>query len=895
VHFDQGGFQNLRKTSLRSATAAVLVVVCVLLAALCMSCGKVSPVNTFLKARTGGTALASTSTTWSFTGPVAIDAGTGAYESNNDFNTSCWNQFPLGQDVTMPRGCMQQPAIAYNGERWMLGFSNNYLQSTQTPIAVPTARFSIFASMTNILTRAFGTLGSGLGVMDAGSGVTAPVGVPTSSRYVRYATFPNKDVIAVWMHEYNSLVPREIWANIYKHSTRSWGTARLLSSGFATDTAIDIVTSTATFCRPAVATAGDNSAMITWCERDAGLSASTIYYRRYANGTWGAATKLIQDPGANDYVVPALTLTTANFGQIATTTDTNSATCAARVVATEGAYRAENRYIVPGDTFTLVHYEDAVPSLAPYVTVTAVDGVPGAGEFQIARDGSSNVQICQTMQNMLDVALATPATDLVSSTTVNPLASYGVSAALNPKCSSGSATDLATMQAAANAASEWYFTLYYNKGLTKSLFRKREFADFEHVNETGAYTCEGNVGFALTRTYWPSADAAPTNLTTHPSWAISTMVDIAGDALGNYTLVRSILAPYVKDDAIQASTGQYAGYDFTRQLVGHRYQAGSGWVQRPSAPNATSPDISFISPDPTCSNGTTKYACGVRHPKVVMSDAGQGLVLFYQRQQDSPVNGSAYSVIPNRLWYSTYSNGSGFATSAGVLDHDVTCSSTSTSNDASVCEGASYPPTLDVSTNGSGVYKERLCEVNNDPHFFSSDFAYADKSIEPTSAYWVPTGDVTPIAASMNASGKAVIAYHKKLFTGTFLAPTCGFIGTFVRRYDPLTGMEAVEQLDDATGDTMHAAVAVAPNGTMAVVWEQRYVSGSTVYTYVYLRVWDGTSWGTRTLMNDGYITAYDSMMPSVSINDLGEIVVSFTYSAVEGFRRQYANYYYLH
>jgi hypothetical protein len=214
------------------------------------------------------------------------------------------------------------------------------------------------------------------------------------------------------------------------------------------------------------------------------------------------------------------------------------------------------------------------------------------------------------------------------------------------------------------------------------------------------------------------------------------------------------------------------------------------------------------------------------------------------------------------------------------------CSSASTYNDASVCETGSYA--YDVSTSGGGTSQSVFCQVGGDPTI--------------NTVYFTPlelTHDVSPIAAAMNSSGKAVIAYHKAAFTGSLTSPSCGFLGTFVTTYDPASGIGDFVQVDDGLGDTMHAQVAISDSGAMAVVWEEIVwdSTNTTNQKYVYLKTYQNGSWSTQTIMNDNMTNPDDSMMPRVGILDSGEIVVSFTYKASGATtpRRQYVKHLYYH
>jgi hypothetical protein len=362
------------------------------------------------------------------------------------------------------------------------------------------------------------------------------------------------------------------------------------------------------------------------------------------------------------------------------------------------------------------------------------------------------------------------------------------------------------------------------------------------------------------------------------------MVDLSGDGYGNYMLVRSAVSPYFKRTDLSTT-----GIGYARALVGHQYQSGQfkRSVKELSgvAANASSLLLSTtpISNRSSCFSGTgaepisstsDEISCSVKNPKTLMSSSGRGIVLFHQNQKNNyqSLAASATPTNPNRLWYTTYSTSSGFSSPATLLDDDLTCSATSIGNDASVCELGSY--SVACQTLGEPVTAHPLKRNDN-----ATAIDHA----------------LSPIAAAMNSSGRAVVAYHKKSYNP--LTAGCGSVGTYVKTYDPSSGFSDAVQIDGQyTYDTLHAAVAISDAGRVAVVWEQIIDSALATRTiYLYLATKINGVWSSPLLINSGQADSYLSMMPSVGIRDNGEVLVTYSYGKIATTRKQYVKHYFYH
>jgi hypothetical protein len=169
---------------------------------------------------------------------------------------------------------------------------------------------------------------------------------------------------------------------------------------------------------------------------------------------------------------------------------------------------------------------------------------------------------------------------------------------------------------------------------------------------------------------------------------------------------------------------------------------------------------------------------------------------------------------------------------------------------------------------------------------------------EPSATAAVTTGstdhDMPLISADMNASGQAVIAFHKKGLSTLDTSECSSYRQLYVTTYDPFNGFDSIASIDDETGDTMHAQVAITPNGNIAIVWETVV---STTLKYVYLKTKINGTWSSNIVVNSSSTmqNSLESMMPSVGIRDSGDIVVTFSYGATQLARRQYVYYYFFH
>jgi hypothetical protein len=861
---------------------------CLLIAAsafLAVACGKVGNTPSFTA--TGGlNAVVEIATTPPLT-LYPIDAGTGNtltgvyWDSNNDLSSSCtiaWNNGDVNQ-----RGCMQAPAVSWSDKRWLIGFPQNYLASQ-----VGEFRYSMLAAQSSPSTGLFGGFGSSLAVIDDGSGLRSDVN-SASSRYVRFAPFANGDVLAVYLAERESsfitVTPetvRVVFANIYSGLTHEWGMAQQLGT-FNSSTTAPTDTGTdgsflgnfwvSQFCRPSAATSANGSAMVAWCESPlAGPSQfSQPMFAYFHGGTWDTATSLVTGSTATQFENPGFTGRANQFGTgVFSTVDSTT-------------------YIVSGDQFQSTLYAqfyDTGTYTLYSAKVTATNTTAVSGFFQIVTDAFGNVLVCESLTAMATALLSKPTTLDISSfptgshsdvTTGSPLtlARLGVSMVLDPTCDD-------------NTPSTWNVSTYYNRSL-KNVFRKgvaTNATDYvENLVDNLLYKSVGGGGFifagpgsAPLHSLLP--DVSTLKATPQETWFSTGMVEVAGDAYGNFAMVRSSVAP-----VLQSKDITNGGIRKARMLVGHQFVPGTGWVNRTNATaNQREPALSFVSGNPECFNGTDFFECSVRNPRFLMSDAGNGLVLFYENQAVPSSTSAMFN--PNRLWYATYSSGTGFSSAANILDQDTICSSLSVTNDSPVCETASYDMVNDIT---SAFDLTSACQNLGEP----------GTTAAPTNL--TINHDVPPIAAAMNRKGQAVVAYSKRVSTGSITAPACGNMGTFVVTYDTINGFGDITQVDStltATQSSMHPTVAINTKGDVAVAWED--VTSSTQKD-VWVAVKSGGIWTppvqANTAIDDTasgvtFNNSKNSMMPSVGINDKKQVVVTFSYDPRDGStnRRQLVN-----
>lgn len=758
------------------------------------------------------TALPKSSST-SLSTPVSIDAG--AYETNNDTGRGCLDtgagDTGLLDGATLTRGCMEQPPIVNtDGGAWFVGFYQNYLFTAASHKFSAFVNTSYFSGTLGL----FGILGAGLNMIDTGMGIAPTAVFPAAAaRRMRFAKMNNGNIISIFLiHDPGTggaaADDRVVFANIYDVTTHTWGTATQLgTTGKTTDVAVDLNASTwnTPFCAPAVAAAPDNTAIATWCET-VGAEAR-LMYSQYIAGAWTAASPLV--PNASNVAFPGFSEEFHTF--TINTLDTTTIQSGDTIVFT---FDGTNQGGVACSS-------DCTAS----VTMKATTSAPSSStDFQILTKADGTVLVCQTMQQMLARALG--ATPTVGTKT---LGQRGVSTWINPNCSDTS-------------AATWKFAVFFNKAQGSYYRTIGDATD----NSVGAVTC--TIANAKL-----SCDAG-TILTNAVPYSRNALVDIAGDGYGNYAMVRTVVAP-VFDDNDASTVGS------ARQLVGHVFQAGTGFVTRSGS---TDPEAYEISRNPSCYSGrtatigTTYYACSVRHPKILMSQNGFGLVLYYQNQLNtvSSTVGTASGSFPNRLWFSSYTLAGGFSTTAATVDSDVICSTSDFRNDESVCEGGS---------------SSLPCQLEGEPASL------------PLNATAVDT-DIPPVAAAMNSSGQAIIAYHKYYYTTS--GSCSSYIGVNVAFYDPSgTGMGSPTAIDDGLGNTMHASVAMNANGYAAVVWEEVISS----VRYVYVRTYKNGTWSDQQLVNSGYTNSSDAAMPSVAYSDTGQVLITFTANTGTGTtRRQY-------
>jgi hypothetical protein len=516
---------------------------------------------------------------------------------------------------------MQPPAVVFNDNRWIVGFAQNYLSVSSSDL-----RYTMFAAQSSPSTGLFGGFGSSLAVIDDGSGLRPDV-TAASSRYVRFAPFPNGDVLAVYMAEREfpglPITPttvRVVFANIYDALTHEWGLAKQLGTFDITTTAL---TDTGTdgsflggswvtqFCRPSAAASANGTAMVAWCEHPfSGPSQfAQPMYAYYHGGVWDTATSLVTGSNASLYVNPGWTgqfYQTNGFG----------------LNFNAGTQYEQDFYSQLVDINTTSTMYGAV--------VKGVSTTPTAGEFQIVTDAFGNVLTCESMQAMTTALLSTPTTQVQSfaigtgpvqktfTPTSTTLAQLGMSYVLDPTCNDG-------------VGSTQNITAYYNRSL-KNVFRKGvKTSSTDYVeNVVGRLTVGGGGIFGNV----PGAvlpDLSTQFVTSEETWYRSAMVEVAGDAYGNFAMVRSAVAPLLQANDI--TTG---GIRKARMLFGHQFVPGPGWLNRTgAAPGFREPAVSFVSHIPSCFNGTDYFECSVRDPKFLMSSSGKGLVFFHALTYDT--------------------------------------------------------------------------------------------------------------------------------------------------------------------------------------------------------------------------------------------------------------------
>jgi len=777
-----------------------------------VSCGKLVDMPSFrLPLKTDATTKK-----FQWEGPSAIDGG--AYEVNRDRSEACHGVAGGGSellDSAWGRGCMESPQVMWSDSRWHVGFTQNYL-GYNTGGATPTLYgFSALVNMTSLTTGLFGTYGSGLGAIDPGGGLANP---PTgASRYIRFAKLPNGNIVAVYWVDDDTV--RTVYGSVYDASLNTWGSVTQLgTAAVATDfgtyyTLTD--THYPVFCRPTVAASGDNTAMVSWCEVSGGFS--VVRYMTYSSVSGWAASSSLLISTTTTTSLPGISADSARLYQDDNAIWTGVGLDDVATIAVSDVASAS------------ITYDVSTTDYLDIASVAAVTTAPAAGQFQIVQDTTTSgfpTLMCPTLQNMANALLSktvvrftAPATLVSQSSTLSQL---GVSMRVDPSCSNTS-------------SSTWNITTYYNKNLSNTF-------------QTPAVLSISVNRMALLRPVLDLDDFVALDpngvgsFLAQPTWQRSDAVDLAGDGYGNYAFIRTLVAPYFPPTDI-------ASVNYSSQLVGHEYYASGGLRADSNSRLVTK----LISRNPVCYNQTTDAftGCPAKMPRLLMSNSGEGLVLYYQRQYNLPYAGA--SSWPMRLWYGTYGISTGFSNVAGAVDHDVYCSSASAYNDSNVCQTGSY-------TSGAS------CQIVD----VTTSFPLA--SIDH---------DVPPIPVAMNQKGNAVLAYHKT---------DCTTVRTYITFFDPFNGFSSPVAVDDGLGHTMHANVAIEQNGDAAVVWEE-IVGGST---YVNLRRYLQGAWSSQERMNDsGHTTPEHSMMPSVGFNGNGEVLVTYTHAASGGTRRQYIQRFY--
>ena len=819
---------------------ACMGVVAFCLALLSSGCAPGSSLSAF---KFNSNLLSSTSTTMVWGTAGTIDNGSGSAVNSDTSATSCLAGAGVLLDSTVnTAGCLQSPALIYSS-RWMAGF-----------MQVNSLTFfgSIYSSITSLTTGQFSVP------------VTVDDTLNGSARYVRYAKLPNGNVVAVFMVENIAGTVRSVYANVFTSSTGLWGTAVLMSTaGAETDVGSDglpilagmrLNTHKAVLCRPTVAAAGDNSAMVSWCEGSS--PDSQVMYRYYNAGSW---TPIIGSPGT---AIAASSSALAFPGFIGQSTRFDQ-------FDTDGDATVETTYTFTVDDVILFRY--IIAGVKYYVPLKAVLSPPGINEFQISYSGAS-VLVCTTMQGMINAALsAVPYTFAADTAQTSTLSSLGFSMKLDPTCSE---TNTATQNV----------TVYYNKAgngvfwdSTASNTYSVELPDNTLSSQSTFRLCRNGEGAVddsddcYVAATWSGSErvlnfmqvfnpisANGAAFASQFDWRKSTMVSVAGDGSGNYAMVRSTVAPVFKNSGILN-----VDVDYGHVLVGQEYSATTGW--KTVTPTSTTYLTKKISGSPSCLGSSEYSACSVRNPKILMSNVGKGLVLYHQNQPTS-YDGTNFR---NRLWFTTYSVGSGFVTGgASILDDNTICSTSSVTNDVPVCETGSFT---------------RPCQALNESQTITAGLQGTRYDTTPTASAGSIDQDVPPISAAMNANGNAIVGYHKMYNSGTLTSPVCSTFSTYVRLYSSTSGFESAKQVDSGVGNTMHAQVAIDSAGTAAVVWEE--VRSGVVY--LYFRKYESGSWGSAVALASNSTATTDALMPSVEISDT-EIMVS--YSLGQGAtRRQYA------
>ena len=230
-------------------------------------------------------AFAPSTSSTALTSATAVDAsllGVSNWEHSTDATDAPFcTETATGSGYSVT-GCVQQPAMAYSGGRWFIGYPQ---KASLSAVTNAYDFFNIMVNMGSTINAAFATLGNGLGFLHV---VGAPYQV---ARNVQYAVLSSGKVVATYSVYQTTVADgtggSELYASVYNPTTATWGAMTQLSTGTTTVTADNNETAyienttkninwfnynndnsgmAGNHCRPKVAASG-NRAMAVWCER----------------------------------------------------------------------------------------------------------------------------------------------------------------------------------------------------------------------------------------------------------------------------------------------------------------------------------------------------------------------------------------------------------------------------------------------------------------------------------------------------------------------------------------------------------------------------------------------------------------------------------------------------
>ena len=604
----------------------------------------------------------------------------------------------------------------------------------------------------------------------------------------------------------------------------TWSGSQVLGrSDYVTDMGIDYgaggTGQLTTQCQPRATVASNGVAMMAWCEDDdvtTDTDPAEIMYRTYASGTFSPT--LVNPP---TQLVTASTLSDPGFS-------------GRYMVFEPFGGRTVTTYFQVGDTVTSTFTDSA--SALPFIfrsyqaTVSAVSENATDGQFLIRYSSNGAVDVCETLREALQALLRVPASCATQAGVCDAksLSELNVSARLSSSCGTDSST--------------WAFALFFNQSLGPE---KRVLSAVDTYKKITAFTIATQTQLGAS-----SQDFSNTISTRNAN-----ALDLEADGTGRIYMVRNEVSPYLKSNAINSSMLGYG-----RRLVGHIYNAVTGEWLKDSENNLWKKPLSRT---PFCNQNGTQVACSARNPKIIMSPSGHGLV-FYHQNQINPHTNTATVNYP-RLHVARVSTLDGYYSQGAILDTDTVCSSSSLRNDKPVCETGDF--TDACQTYGASTARAASA-TNGEP--VSADY-YALNGIGTTS-------EIMPIAAAINTSGAAVVAYHKTRFTGTIAVPACSGVGTFVTFYDPVNGFSSIVEVDStltSASQSMSVQVAINDNNLAAVVFETIY---SATQKLVHLAVYrSGTQVAFYTVNDSAALqNPDDPSKPSVIINSSNQIIVTY-------------------